>query len=99
MILLGVSLGLLLAAALSWRSPLTPDTSWRPQGSDLPIWGIIRVLAVSVGFVYFLLAANSTLMQAWFNRDYPDRTPYRLYALSNTGSLPALISLSHHLRI
>ena len=92
LILLGVSLGLLLAAALTWRSPLTPDTSWRPQGSDLPIWGIIRVLAVSVGFFYFLLAANSTLMQAWFNRDYPDQTPYRLYALSNTGSLLALIS-------
>ena len=92
LILLGVSLGLLLAAALTWRSPLTPDTSWRPQGSDLPIWGIIRVLAVSVGFFYFLLAANSTLMQAWFNRDYPDRSPYRLYALSNTGSLLALIT-------
>jgi hypothetical protein len=68
------------------RSPLTPDTSWRPQGSDLPIWGIIRVLAVSVGFFYFLLAANSTLMQAWFNRDNPDRSPYRLYALSNRSS-------------
>ena len=92
LIMLGLSLGLLLAAALTWRSPLTPDTSWRPQGSDLPIWGILRVLAVSVGFYYFLLAANSTLMQGWFNRDYPTRTPYRLYALSNTGSLLALIS-------
>ncbi len=92
LILLSVSLVLLLAAALTWRSPLTADTSWRPLGSDLPIWGIIRVLAVSAGFYYFLLATNSTLMQAWFNRDYPEQTPYRLYALSNTGSLLALIS-------
>ncbi len=92
LIVLGVSLGLLLAAALTWRSPLTPDTSWRPLGSDLPVWGIVKVLAVAVGFYYFLLATNSTLMQAWFHRDYPEQTPYRLYALSNVGSLLALIS-------
>jgi hypothetical protein len=92
LILLGISLGLLLVTALTWRSPLTPDASWRPQGSDLPIWGILRVLAVSVGIPYLLLSSNSTLMQAWFSRDYHSRTPYRLYALSNTGSLLALIS-------
>jgi len=92
LILLGISFGLLLVTALTWRSPLTPDASWRPQGSDLPIWGILRVLAVSVGIPYLLLSSNSTLMQAWFNRDYHSRTPYRLYALSNTGSLLALIS-------
>jgi len=92
LILLGISLGLLLVTALTWRSPLTPDVSWRPQGSDLPIWGILKLLAVSVGIPYFLLSSNSTLMQAWFNRDYHSRTPYRLYALSNTGSLLALIS-------
>lgn len=92
LILLGISLGLLLVTALTWRSPLTPDASWRPQGSDLPIWGILRVLAVSVGIPYLLLSSNSTLMQAWFNRDHHSPTPYRLYALSNTGSLLALIS-------
>jgi hypothetical protein len=89
---LGVSVGLLVVTALTWPSPLTPDASWRPQGSNLPIWGILRVLAVSVGIPYFLLSSNSTLMQAWFNRDHHGQTPYRLYALSNTGSLLALIS-------
>ncbi|MDI7276146.1 MAG: ferrichrome ABC transporter permease, partial [Anaerolineae bacterium] len=90
--LLGLSIGLLLVAALTWRSPLTPDASWRPQGADLPIWGIFRVLAVSVGIPYFLLSANSTLMQAWYGRDQQRQTPYRLYALSNVGSLLALVS-------
>jgi MFS family permease len=92
LILLGVSLGLLLVAALTWPSPLTPDATWRPQGSALPVWGIFRVLAVSVGIPYFLLSSNSTLMQAWFSRDDRSQTPYRLYALSNIGSLVALIS-------
>ena len=92
LILLGISLGLLLATALTWPSPLTPDASWRPQSSDLPIWGIFRILAVSVGIPYLLLSSNSTLMQAWFNRDDHSQIPYRLYALSNSGSLLALIS-------
>jgi hypothetical protein len=92
LILLGISFGLLLVAALMWPSPITPDASWRPQGSDLPIWGILTVLAVSVGIPYFLLSSNSTLMQAWFDRDHHSRTPYRLYALSNAGSLLALLS-------
>lgn len=92
LVLLAISLGLLLTTALAWPSPLTPDPSWRPQGSTLPIWGILRILGVSVGFPYFLLASNSTLMQAWFNRDYRSATPYRLYAVSNAGSLLALVS-------
>ena len=92
LVLLGVSVGLLLLAALTWPSPLTPDATWRPQGNALPVWGIFRVLAVSVGIPYFLLSSNSTLMQAWFSRDDRSQTPYRLYALSNIGSLVALIS-------
>jgi hypothetical protein len=92
LILLGLSLALLLLTALSWPSPLTPDISWRPEVGDLPIWGILRILAVAIGFPYLLLSSNSTLMQAWFNRDHRNPTPYRLYALSNTGSLVALIS-------
>ncbi len=94
LIALGISLGVLLVTALTWPSPLTPDASWRPQGSNLPIWEIFQVLAVSASIPYFLLSSNSTLMQAWFNRDSQGRTPYRLYALSNTGSLLALISYS-----
>lgn len=92
LVLLGISIVLLVVAALTWPSPLTPDAGWRPQGSDLPIWGIFRILAVSVGIPYFLLSSNSTLMQAWSNRDFRSRAPYRLYALSNAGSLLALVS-------
>lgn len=92
LIVLGVSVGLLVATAVSWPSPLTPDASWRPQGSDLPIWDILKILAVAVGIPYLLLASNSTLVQGWFTDDHPGQTPYRLYALSNVGSLVALVS-------
>ena len=92
LIILAISLVLLLATSLLWSSPLTPDTSWRTPGSELPIWEILRILLAAIGLPFLVLAANSTMMQAWFHRDYPEPTPYRLYALSNTGSLLALIS-------
>jgi hypothetical protein len=89
---LAVSLLLLAAAAIRWPSPLTPDPSWRPALDAAPIPGILRILAAAVGIPYLLLSANSTLMQAWFHRERGDPLPYRLYALSNLGSLLALIS-------
>nr|MBC7245492.1 hypothetical protein [Chloroflexota bacterium] len=92
LLLLCLSLGLLLVTTLVWTSPLTPDASWRLQGNAQPILGILKVLAVSVGIPYFLLSSNSTLMQGWFSNEYRDRIPYRLYVLSNLGSLLALIS-------
>ena len=91
-ILLAISLGLLLFTTLSWPSPLTPGANWRPQGSGLPVVGILRVLIVAIGVPFLLLSSTSTLMQAWFHRDMPGRSPYRLYSLSNTGSLLALLT-------
>jgi len=41
---------------------------------------------------YLILAANGPLLQAWFSREFPKASPYRLYALSNVGSLLALLS-------
>jgi hypothetical protein len=45
-----------------------------------------------VGLPYLLLAATLPLVQAWFARVYAQRSPYRLYALSNFGSLVGLLS-------
>ncbi len=92
LLLLGLSLLLLGTAALIWSSPLTPGLDWRPVGGGQPTWDLLRILFVIIGLEFLLLASNSTLMQAWFHRDFPQPTPYRLYALSNTGSLLALIS-------
>jgi hypothetical protein len=90
--LLSVSLVLLLATGLAWGSPITPDASWRPRGVDFPVWDIFKILTASVGLPYFLLATNSPLMQVWFSRSNAGRSPYRLYALSNVGSMLALVS-------
>jgi spermidine synthase len=81
----------LLAAALA-RLPITPSDAWKPQGADNPTLHILALLAVSIGLPYFVLSATGPLVQHWFSRSQPGASPYRLYALSNVGSLLALVS-------
>ena len=92
LVVLGVSLGVMLVLGLAWKSPITPDASWKPGQSDFPVWEICKLLLVSVGLPFFLLSTNSPLMQAWFHRFFPEKTAYRLYALSNVGSLLGLMT-------
>jgi hypothetical protein len=65
-----------------------------PQQIDLvsPQYQILSLLLGSVGIPYFLLATTGPLLQRWFAIKFPTRSPYRLYALSNLGSLTALLS-------
>lgn len=60
------------------------------QGS--PIWWLIRLLTVSVGWPFFALSASAPLLQAWFARAKSVADPYFLYAASNSGSLIALLA-------
>src|SRR5664279_4562181 len=82
--------GLLLASVVVL--PIYPNVSWKPVGSAEPTLQILGLLAVSVGLPYFLLATTGPLMQAWYARRYQGAMPYRLYALSNAGSMFALLS-------
>jgi SAM-dependent methyltransferase len=81
---------LLLAAALVVL-PIAPSDSWKPTGTEEPVSRILLLLGASVGLPYFLLAATSPLLQAWFVRAHPGQNPYRLFAISNLASLFALI--------
>jgi hypothetical protein len=90
--LLAISAVLLFSFGWIWKSPITPDASWKPESGAPPIWEIIKLLTVSVGLPYFLLSTNSPLVQTWFQRAFPGKTAYRLYALSNIGSMLGLIS-------
>ena len=71
--------------------PIIPHDSWKPQGETDPTWRILWLLIALIGLPYGVLAATSPLMQAWFSRAYPKRSPYRLFALSNAGSMLALL--------
>ena len=85
-----VHVSLLLASALVL--PIYPGLGWRPVRPDDPTWRILALLAVTVGGPYFLLSSTGPLLQAWYARRFEDAMPYRLYALSNAGSMFALVS-------
>ncbi len=72
--------------------PIAPDESWKPLAEQSPLGRIMLLLVVTVGGPYFVLASTGPLMQKWFSQTSPARSPYRLYALSNVGSLLALLS-------
>ena len=79
----------LLAAALVLL-PIVPSATWKPEAAGDPTWLILGALATSVGLPYFALSATSPLLQAWLSTTRPGASPYRLYAVSNAGSLLAL---------
>ena len=81
LVLLAVSLLLL---------PIAPSSDLlEPGPEDAPTRQILTLLVLTVGPAYFLLSSTGPLMQRWFSSSFPRRSPYRLYALSNAGSLLA----------
>ncbi|HIE97732.1 MAG TPA: hypothetical protein EYQ63_12130 [Fuerstia sp.] len=72
--------------------PIAPAESWKPIGDQSPLLQILLLLLATVGGPYFMLASTGPLMQRWFNQTSAGRSPYRLYALSNVGSVLALLS-------
>ena len=81
----------LLLAALYFL-PIIPLESWKPTGSEDPGGRILLLLLASVGLPYFVLSSTSPLVQVWFTRGAAGANPWRLYALSNIGSLAALLT-------
>jgi SAM-dependent methyltransferase len=84
-------LHLLLLAASLCVLPVAPSLAWKPTAATEPVTRIVAVLALSVGFPYLLLATTGPLLQHWYARRSPAAFPYRLFAISNAGSLAALM--------
>ena len=83
-------LGLLACSVL--LLPVIPSAAWKPTGAEEPTLRILTLLTATVGLPYFLLSATSPLLQAWYTRQQGGVVPYWLFALSNVGSMLALVS-------
>ena len=81
----------LIAVALVLLNIL-PSADWKPTGRESPTWRIVQLLLATVGLPYFILSTTGPLLQRWFSLVHPGRSPYGLYALSNAGSLLALLT-------
>jgi SAM-dependent methyltransferase len=82
---------LALLAASVFALPILPNSIWRPSGNQQPAFRILALLAATVGVPYLLLSTTGPLLQAWYSRLNSGVMPYRLYSLSNAGSLLALL--------
>lgn len=72
--------------------PVIPADSWKPGPADEPVVRILLLLGATVGVPYFALSSTSPIMQAVFARRSDGQSPYRLFALSNLGSLLGLLA-------
>src|SRR5215831_15423467 len=90
--LIAICVSAMLLPALVSNSPVMPGASWKSAHPAFPVLRILLVLGVSVGLPYFVLSATAPLLQSWFATIYPGASVYRLYALSNLGSLLALLT-------
>lgn len=80
--------------------PIIPNQSLQPTPSTNVNLAVSVTLLLTVGLPYFVLASNSTLVQIWHQAvnapnessgGAADRSTYRLYAVSNLGSMSALL--------
>src|SRR3984885_8450531 len=86
-----IYLALLATAAVL----LGVQTIHRPslgRGADHPVTTIFLALTLTIGLPFLLLASTSPLLQVLLARSKDGTIPYRLFGLSNTGSLLALIA-------
>jgi SAM-dependent methyltransferase len=76
--------------------PILAADSWKPMGYEAPLLRILGLLAVTIGLPYFMLSTTGPLIQSWWAREQHDpqmaQRAYRLFALSNAGSLLGLVS-------
>src|SRR5580704_14206259 len=69
-------ISILIAACLVL--PIVPRDVWKPAGTEEPISRIVLLLGATVGLPFFVLSSTGPLLQAWFSRSQPGRSPYRL---------------------
>lgn len=82
---------IVLSAAILFL-PIRPGVDWKPIDGLYPTWRVLALLAVTIGVPYVVLSTTGPLIQRWQSLSHPKHSPYRLFALSNLGSLLALVS-------
>jgi len=108
LLFIGYGLAFLLARFLSSRqqalffvgllllASFTPFLGFSSNGhsfdSTSPARRILLLLMVHAGLPYLLLCTTGPLLQDWYRRVIPGQLPYRLYAVSNAGSVLGLVT-------
>ena len=83
-----LQVALLVASAA--MLPIIVGPAWKPTGDEEPVARILLLLGATIGLPYFMLSTTGPLVQVWYATTLK-RIPYRLFSLSNIGSLLALV--------
>jgi len=81
----------LLLASLMFL-PIIPNAAFKPAADTDAALRILLLLTATIGLPYFLLSTTGPLLQKWIAPRFPEKTVYRLFALSNFGSLVGLLA-------
>ena len=81
----------LLLASLLFL-PIIPSAALKPTADADAALRILVLLAATIGLPYFLLSTTGPLLQKWVAPQFPEKSVYRLFALSNFGSLIGLLA-------
>lgn len=84
----------IIMAAGAGFLPIVIASTWSPPAAISPVVVLFGILLVLLGLPFFALSANGPLLQQWYcaaaGKDM--RNPFPLYAVSNAGSLAALVA-------
>ena len=72
--------------------PIVPSEALKPAAGADAALRIVLLLAATIGLPYFLLSSTGPLLQKWVAPRFPEKSVYRLFALSNFGSLIGLLA-------
>jgi hypothetical protein len=89
--LLGLTFVTVAVLSFVWPSAITPGSGWKLQGVS-PVLSVVGILLVAAGLPFFVLSTTGPLLQRWFADQGADHRTYRLYSVSNLGSLIGLLS-------
>ena len=91
--LLAASLAVVVSLALWGGVPILAPQGLKPNGSEAPAPLVFLTLSLSVGLPFLVLSSTGPLIQHWHSRTAMSaHQTYRLYALSNAGSLLGLLA-------
>lgn len=87
--MLGLAVVVVLPAVYGvWAGSHGVDVIWNAAAH--PVLTIFLALGATIGLPFVMLGATSPLLQVWSARRADGAVPYRLFALSNAGSLLGL---------
>lgn len=85
---------LCLLAIVTLLLPMQLMTGWAVSDTAHPLIWLMGQLTLCVGLPFFVISSSAPLLQRWFTESDPESDasePWFLYAVSNVGSISALL--------